>query len=125
MLSNPPLDKKYDIYAWACDLSSFRGEGILGINFLIIVITADNISSGFAGAAFVIYLSGLTSIKFTATQYALFSSIMLFFPKLIAGYAGGWVDLMGYPYFFSLTALLGLPVLILIIWISKIAPVKN
>ena len=42
------------------------------------VITADNISSGFAGAAFVIYLSGLTSIKFTATQYALFSSIMLF-----------------------------------------------
>ena len=97
----------------------------ISINFLIAVITADNISSGFAGAAFVIYLSGLTSIKFTATQYALFSSIMLFLPKLIAGYAGSWVDIMGYPYFFSLTALLGLPVLILIIWISKVAPVKN
>ena len=49
------------------------------ISFLIMVITADNISSGFAGAAFVVYLSGLTSIKFTATQYALFSSLMLFF----------------------------------------------
>ena len=97
----------------------------ISINFLIAVITADNISSGFAGAAFVIYLSGLTSIKFTATQYALFSSVMLFLPKLIAGYAGSWVDIMGYPYFFSLTALLGLPVLILIIWISKVAPVKN
>ncbi len=97
----------------------------ISINFLIAVITADNISSGFAGAAFVIYLSGLTSIKFTATQYALFSSIMLFLPKLIAGYAGSWVDIMGYPYFFSLTALLGLPVLILIIWISKVAPLKN
>ena len=97
----------------------------ISINFLITVITADNISSGFAGAAFVIYLSGLTSIKFTATQYALFSSIMLFIPKLIAGYAGGWVDIMGYPYFFSLTAFLGLPVLFLIIWISKVAPVKN
>ena len=97
----------------------------ISINFLIAVISADNISSGFAGAAFVIYLSGLTSIKFTATQYALFSSIMLFLPKLIAGYAGSWVDIMGYPYFFSLTALLGLPVLILIIWISKVAPVKN
>ena len=97
----------------------------ISIDFLIAVITADNISSGFAGAAFVIYLSGLTSIKFTATQYALFSSIMLFLPKLIAGYAGSWVDIMGYPYFFSLTALLGLPVLILIIWISKVAPVKN
>ncbi len=97
----------------------------ISINFLITVITADNVSSGFAGAAFVIYLSGLTSIKFTATQYALFSSIMLFIPKLIAGYAGGWVDFMGYPYFFSFTAFLGLPVLILIIWISKVAPVKN
>ena len=97
----------------------------ISINFLIAVITADNISSGFAGAAFVIYLSGLTSIKFTATQYALFSSIMLFLPKLIAGFAGSWVDIMGYPYFFSLTALLGLPVLILIIWISKVAPIKN
>ena len=97
----------------------------ISINFLIAVITADNISSGFAGAAFVIYLSGLTSIKFTATQYALFSSIMLFIPKLVAGYAGGWVDVMGYPYFFSLTAFMGLPVLILIIWISKVAPIKN
>jgi len=97
----------------------------ISINFLIAVITADNISSGFAGAAFVIYLSGLTSIKFTATQYALFSSIMLFLPKLIAGYAGSWVDVMGYPYFFSFTALLGLPVLILIFWISKVAPIKN
>tara|TARA_Y100000992_G_scaffold276063_1_gene220013 strand:- start:162 stop:1622 length:1461 start_codon:yes stop_codon:yes gene_type:complete len=97
----------------------------ISINFLITVITADNISSGFAGAAFVIYLSGLTSLKFTATQYALFSSIMLFLPKLIAGYAGAWVDIMGYAYFFSFTAFLGIPVLLLIIWIGKVAPIKN
>ena len=97
----------------------------ISINFLIAVITADNVSSGFAGAAFVIYLSGLTSIKFTATQYALFSSIMLFLPKLIAGYAGSWVDIMGYPYFFSFTAFLGVPVLFLILWISRVAPIKN
>lgn len=95
------------------------------IKFLIVVITADNLSSGFAGAAFVIYLTGLTSIKFTATQYALFSSIMLFIPKLIAGYSGSWVDTMGYINFFTLTALLGVPVLLLIIWIAKIAPIKN
>ena len=95
------------------------------IKLLIIVITADNISSGFAGAAFVVYLSGLTSIKFTATQYALFSSIMLFIPKLIAGYSGSWVDVMGYANFFTVTALLGIPVLILIIWLGKVAPVKN
>ena len=97
----------------------------ISINFLIAVITADNISSGFAGAAFVIYLSGLTSIKFTATQYALFSSIMLFLPKLIAGYSGAWVDVMGYSNYFILTALLGVPVLFLIYWIGIIAPIKD
>ena len=95
------------------------------IKLLIIVITADNISSGFAGAAFVVYLSSLTSIKFTATQYALFSSIMLFIPKLIAGYSGSWVDAMGYANFFTVTALMGVPVLILIMWLGKVAPIKN
>ena len=94
------------------------------INYLISVITADNISSGFAGAAFVIYLSGLTSVKFTATQYALFSSLMLFLPKLIAGYSGAWVDVMGYQIYFITTALIGIPVLFLILYISKIAPIK-
>ena len=94
------------------------------IKYLISVITADNISSGFAGAAFVIYLSGLTSIRFTATQYALFSSLMLFLPKLIAGYSGAWVDVMGYQTYFVTTALIGIPVLLLIIYISKVAPIK-
>ena len=95
------------------------------IKLLITVITADNIASGFAGAAFVVYLSGLTSVKFTATQYALFSSVMLFIPKLIAGYSGAWVDAIGYSNFFIVTALLGIPVLILIIWLSKVAPIKS
>ena len=94
------------------------------IKYLISVITADNISSGFAGAAFVIYLSGLTSIRFTATQYALFSSLMLFFPKLLAGYSGGWVDVVGYQTYFVTTALIGIPVLFLIIYISKVAPIR-
>mgnify|MGYP000347809235 FL=1 len=91
----------------------------INIAFLIIVITADNIASGFAGAAFVVYLSSLTSIKFTATQYALFSSMMLFVPKLIAGYAGSIVNLIGYSQFFIFTAILGLPVLVLIYRIKK------
>jgi len=106
------------LFAWLATVDA-------NINYLIMVITADNISSGFAGAAFVIYLSGLTSIKFTATQYALFSSIMLFLPKLIAGYSGAWVDVMGYSNYFILTALLGIPVLFLIYWIGITAPVKD
>ena len=96
----------------------------ISIEFLIIVITADNISSGFAGAAFVVYLSSLTSLKFTATQYALFSSLMLFIPKLIAGYAGTWVNIIGYQNFFITTALLGIPVLILIFWIGTYSKLK-
>ena len=97
----------------------------INITFLILVITADNIASGFAGAAFVVYLSSLTSIKFTATQYALFSSMMLFIPKLIAGYAGGIVDLVGYSQFFIFTAVLGLPVLVLIYRIKKQSQIKS
>jgi PAT family beta-lactamase induction signal transducer AmpG len=95
------------------------------IKTLIVVITADNISSGFAGAAFVVYLSALTSIKFTATQYALFSSLMLLLPKVLAGYSGAIVDQMGYANFYVFTAIIGIPVLLLIIWIAKIAPVKD
>jgi len=89
------------------------------VKILAFVITADNVASGFAGATFIVYLSALTSIKFTATQYALFSSTMLFLPKLIAGYAGGFVNLFGYPTFFIFTAIIGVPVLLLIMWINK------
>ena len=89
------------------------------VQILAFVITADNVASGFAGATFIVYLSALTSIKFTATQYALFSSTMLFLPKLIAGYAGGFVNLFGYSTFFIFTAIIGVPVLLLIMWINK------
>jgi len=95
------------------------------IDILITVITADNISSGFAGAAFVVYLSALTSMKFTATQYALFSSLMLLLPKVLAGYSGTIVSHIGYSNFYIFTAIIGIPVLLLIIWIAKIAPVKD
>ena len=87
--------------------------------YLATIIIADNLASGFAGAAFVVYLSSLTSIKFTATQYALFTSLMLFIPKLIAGYAGGIVDVIDYPSFFIFTAILGFPVIFLIIFLNK------
>jgi len=49
---------------------------------------------------------------------------MLFLPKLIAGYSGAWVDVMGYQAYFITTALIGIPVLFLIVYISKVAPIK-
>lgn len=86
---------------------------------LALVIGADNLSAGLASAAFVAWLSALTNIQFTATQYAIFSSLMTLFPKLLSGYSGGMVDAVGYGNFFLGTALLGVPVLILIAWLGR------
>ncbi len=84
------------------------------VQALVFVISADNLSSGIASAAFIAYLSSLTNISYSATQYALFSSMMLLAPKFIAGFSGHYVDAYGYSPFFVSTALLGLPVLLLV-----------
>ena len=81
---------------------------------LIMVVSADNLASGIASAAFVGYLSSLTNISYSATQYALFSSLMLMLPKFVAGFSGDYVNAHGYGGFFVSTALLGLPVLLLV-----------
>ena len=95
------------MFAWL----GTRGHDVTS---LIFVISADNLSSGIASAAFIAYLSSLTNINYSATQYALFSSMMLLLPKALAGYSGRYVDAFGYSNFFTATALLGLPVLLLI-----------
>ena len=87
------------------------------VTMLIVVIAADNLSGGLASAAFVAYLSGLTRISFTASQYAIFTSLMTLVPKFLGGYSGGVVDNIGYGAFFTGTALLGLPVLALV-WLA-------
>ena len=84
------------------------------VNALIAVVSADNLSSGIASAAFIAYLSSLTNVQYSATQYALLSSMMLLLPKFIAGFSGDFVNAHGYADFFNATALLGLPVLILV-----------
>lgn len=89
---------------------------------LAMVIAADNIAGGMASIALVAYMSGLTSARFTATQYALFTSLMLLLPKLIAGYSGAIVDSVGYPNFFVGTAILGAPVLILVVLAARLTP---
>ena len=99
------------LFAW---LGS-RGHDL---NALIFVISADNLSSGIASAAFIAYLSSLTNVNYSATQYALFSSMMLLLPKFLAGYSGKYVDAFGYSQFFTATALLGVPVLALV-WLAS------
>ena len=88
------------------------------VTALIAVVSADNLASGIASAAFVAYLSSLTNVSYSATQYALFSSMMLLLPKFVAGFSGDYVNAFGYAQFFVSTALLGLPVLVLV-WLAS------
>jgi PAT family beta-lactamase induction signal transducer AmpG len=90
------------------------------LNLLYLVIAADNLSAGLASAAFIAFLSSLTNISFTATQYAIFSSLMTLMPKALGGYSGSIVDAVGYETFFTFSALIGLPVIALIVAVSRL-----
>ncbi|ENW97220.1 AmpG family muropeptide MFS transporter [Acinetobacter dispersus] len=88
--------------------------------WLYLAIIVDNLASGLAGAAFIAFLSSLTSVSFTAVQYAIFSSLMTLTPKLLGGYSGTIVSNIGYPNFFLMTTLIGIPILILVVWVAKL-----
>jgi PAT family beta-lactamase induction signal transducer AmpG len=84
------------------------------LSWLYVAITFDNLSAGLAGAAFIAFLSSLTNIKFTAVQYAVFSSLMTLIPKVFGGYSGSIVENFGYEIFFIITTLIGLPIIFLV-----------
>ena len=88
--------------------------------YLAVVISADNISGGFAATAFIAYLSSLTNKAYTATQYALFSSLMTLPGKFISGFSGIVVDNFGYFEFFVAAALLGVPAILLVIYLGSV-----
>lgn len=86
---------------------------------LYLVVAADNFCAGIASAAFVAFLSSLTNVAFTAMQYAIFSSLMTLLPKIIGGYSGGIVESIGYSQFFIATAIMGIPVLLLLLYANN------
>ena len=106
------------LFAWL----AMRGHDL---GFLVFVVSADNLAGGIASAAFIAYLSSLTNISYSATQYALFSSLMLLLPKFLAGYSGVFVDAYGYAPFFVATAALGFPVLVLVAMAMRSQRVGN
>ena len=89
------------------------------MNYMYLAVVVDNLAAGFATAVFIAFLSALTSVKFTAVQYAIFSSLMTLFPKVLGGYSGGISDNIGFANFFLITFLIGIPVLILIYLVDK------
>ncbi len=97
----------------------FLSQSDRNLELLYIVISVDNLSAGLATTAFIAFLSSLASKEFTATQYAFLSSAMLLFPKFLGGFSGVWLESLGYTYFFTMTAILGLPTIVAILYLMK------
>jgi PAT family beta-lactamase induction signal transducer AmpG len=93
------------------------------------VMAADNFAGAFAGVALVTYMSSLTSLGYTATQYALLSSTYAYFGKFAKGLSGVMVEwlasgrtlLEGYALFFIFSGLIGIPALILCIILARVS----
>jgi PAT family beta-lactamase induction signal transducer AmpG len=111
------------------------------VSALTIAIGAENFAGGFAGTALIAYMSSLTSVAFTATQYALFSSFYALPGGLLKGLSGKMVDwfqahpaiagtfldpgtlashanTVAYTPFFVCTALMGVPALLLTLYVQ-------
>ncbi|MEQ5801888.1 MFS transporter [Halomonas sp. H10-9-1] len=86
---------------------------------LVMAIVGDNLANGLASAVFIAFLSSLTSRAYTATQYALFSSLMTLPGKFLSGFGGLVVEVEGYATFFMISACMGIPAVLLAVWISR------
>ena len=101
------------LFAWLAT------QQVPNLAWLAVVISADNLAGGMATSVFIAYLSGLTGVGHTATQYALFSSLMTLPAKFIGGFSGFVVEAAGYAYFFIYTAAIGLPAIVLAAWFVR------
>jgi MFS transporter, PAT family, beta-lactamase induction signal transducer AmpG len=99
------------IYSWLAMSDATTG----GLAFAVIV---DNIAYGAAGTILIAYMSSLTNTAFTATQYALFSSFYALPGKFVGGFSGFMVEAAGFPWFFVITALVGIPAAILVFFLK-------
>lgn len=86
---------------------------------LAAVVSADNLSGGIANVALIAWLSSMTSASFTATQYALFSSLMTLPGKFIGGFSGIVVAGFGYAEFFLIAGLMGVPAILLAVFMIR------
>jgi len=86
------------------------------VPLLMATISGDNLANGFASTVFIAFLSRLTSRAYTATQYALFSSLMTLPGKFFSGFSGLVVEAVGYAWFFIGVSVAGVPAVLLTIW---------
>jgi PAT family beta-lactamase induction signal transducer AmpG len=86
---------------------------------LAVSIFTENLTNGMGSAAFVAYLSSLCSLAFTATQYALFSSLAALPTRLLSAPSGWLVDQLDWIPFFVLTTVAALPGILMLFWLIK------
>jgi MFS transporter, PAT family, beta-lactamase induction signal transducer AmpG len=103
------------VYAYIAEISP-------GVGWFAIAISVDNLGNGIAGGAFIAYMSSLTNVAYTATQYALFGTLWSLPAKSLASIWGLIVNEVGYRLFFIYTAAVGLPALILILYLMRQPP---
>jgi MFS transporter, PAT family, beta-lactamase induction signal transducer AmpG len=94
------------------------------LEYLALCVIVENLTSAMAGAALIAYLSGLCSPAFTATQYALLSSLAAVGRTMVASSGGILADRLGWVLFFSLTAVATLPALAILVWLMRNAPAQ-
>jgi PAT family beta-lactamase induction signal transducer AmpG len=95
------------------------------IGYLALCVTVENITGGMAGTALITYISSLCSPAFTATQYALLSSLALLGRTVVASTGGALSEKIGWVRFFLLTSIVALPAIILFIWIGPHDDFRN
>jgi PAT family beta-lactamase induction signal transducer AmpG len=84
--------------------------------YLFSTIGADNLAAGFSGSVFIAFMSILVNKKYSASQYALFSSLFALYGKSLAAFSGVLADKVDYVWFFVLTSVLGVPALIFVLY---------
>ncbi|MGE5514192.1 MAG: AmpG family muropeptide MFS transporter [Bacteroidota bacterium] len=93
------------------------------IRVLALCVAAENLTAGMAGAALVAYISGFCNVAYTATQYALLSSLTAVGRTLFASSSGWLADTLGWGDFFLLTTVVTAPALVLLLWMIRKLPV--
>jgi PAT family beta-lactamase induction signal transducer AmpG len=89
------------------------------LDYLALCVAAENITGGMAGAAMVAYLSGLCNVAYTATQYALLSSLAAVGRTLFASTGGALAERLGWESFFLMTTVATVPALLLLWWLMR------
>ena len=120
----------FALLAWHGGDYTLLAAGPIRLSAFAVIMTGDSLAIGFSGVALVTYMSSLTSLGYTATQYALLTSALTWSGKTLKGFSGLVVEslthgrtlLQAYGDFYLLAAAIGVPAIGLCLWLAVIRP---